>query len=168
MKITQGQRNIPIAFFADAMLGKLARWLRMLGYNTAYERNIDDADIVDRALRENRWLLTRDRCLVERKILQGRYTLVHSDYLTDQLRQLQHERVVRLVVDSGTHGRCAECNRPLEMITRQEAAPRVPHFVACHYEDFALCPECSRVYWPGTHWAHLQHQLQDLRLHPQM
>jgi uncharacterized protein with PIN domain len=168
MKITQGQRNTPIAFFADAMLGKLARWLRMLGYDTAYERNIDDADIVDRVLREDRWLLTRDRYLVERKILQGRYTLIHSDYLTDQLRQLQHELLVKLVVDNDTLCRCAECNHPLKMITPQEAAPRVPHFVARHHTEFASCPDCTRVYWPGTHWTHLQQQLQQLRLHPQM
>jgi uncharacterized protein with PIN domain len=168
MNFIQEQTSIPLAFFADVMLGKLARWLRVLGYDTAYERNIDDADIVDRVLRENRWLLTRDRYLVERKILQGRYTLIHSDYVTDQLRQLQHVLLVKLVVDDDRLCRCAECNHPLEMVTPQEAAPRVPHFVALQYTEFASCPDCTRVYWPGTHWAHLQQQLQRLRLHPQM
>ncbi len=148
------------------MLGKLARWLRLLGYDTAYERNIEDADIVSRVLREDRWLLTRDRYLVERKILQGRYTLIRSDHVNDQLRQLQHEQLVKLIVDNETLCRCPECNRLLEMITPQEAGTRVPHFVARYYTQFALCPHCSRVYWPGTHWAHLQQQLQHLRLSP--
>ena len=67
MNGNQGQSISPFTFFADVMLGKLARWLRMLGYDTAYERKIDDADVVGRVLREDRWLLTRDRHLVEAK-----------------------------------------------------------------------------------------------------
>ncbi len=61
MGFTQEQIIVHQSFFADAMLGKLARWLRMLGYDTAYERNIDDADVVDRVVNEDRWLLTRTR-----------------------------------------------------------------------------------------------------------
>ena len=160
------QMSLPATFFADAMLGKLARWLRMLGYDTAYERTIDDADIVKRVMQEDRWLLTRDRYLVERKILKGRYSLIHSDYVTDQLRQLQHELKVKLAVNDDTRYRCAECNHPLGTITPQEAAPRVPPFVARQYTEFASCTGCARIYWPGTHWAHLRQQLRQLQLPP--
>jgi hypothetical protein len=71
------------AFFADAMLGRLARWLRMLGYDTAYEKVISDESLIARVLTEQRWLLTRDRYIVQRKVLRGRHTLIVSDHLQD-------------------------------------------------------------------------------------
>ena len=85
--------NSPIvhspAFFADAMLGRLARWLRMLGYDTAYEKVISDESLIAGVLTEHRWLLTRDRYLVQRKVVRDRQTLIVSDHLQDQLRQLR-------------------------------------------------------------------------------
>ena len=63
----------PQAFIADAMLGRLARWLRMLGYDTAYEKAISDQALIERALAEGRWVLTRDRYLAKRKLLRGRH-----------------------------------------------------------------------------------------------
>src|SRR4030066_1602382 len=81
----------PPMFFADAMLGRLARWLRMLGYDTAYEKVISDEWLIARVLEEQRWLLTRDRYLVQRKTLRDRHTLIVSDHFQDQLRQLRSE-----------------------------------------------------------------------------
>lgn len=163
MNLTQDVTGCPLVFFADVMLGKLARWLRMLGYDTAYERKIDDADLVNRVLQENRWLLTRDRYLVGRKILKGRHTLIHSDGFPDQLRQLQHELHIKLIVDADTVCRCAHCNQVLEPIASPQAAPYVPQYVAKHHVNFASCPNCRRLYWDGTHWADLQQRLQQLR-----
>ena len=97
MGFTEGQITVRHAFFTDAKLRKLAWWLRMLGYDTAYERNIADPEVVNRVLKEDRWLLTRDRYLVKRKTLKDRCTLIHNDYLTDQLRQLRHELQVKFV-----------------------------------------------------------------------
>ena len=154
------QSHIPRqTFFVDVMLGKLARWLRMLGYDTAYERNIADGAIVDRVLNEHRWLLTRDRYLVQRKAVQGRFTLIHSDFVTDQLRQLRMEFQIRLAIDQETLCRCASCNQILEIIPPSQAGPRVPRFVAKHYTHFTGCPSCGRLYWPGTHWGHFQQRL---------
>lgn len=146
-------------FFVDVMLGKLARWLRMLGYDTAYERNIADGAIVDRVLHEHRWLLTRDRYLVQRKAVEGCFTLIHGDFVTDQLRQLRTERQIRLTIDDKTLCRCVGCNQILEIIPPSQAGPRVPHFVATHYTHFTGCPNCGRLYWAGTHWAHIQQRL---------
>jgi uncharacterized protein with PIN domain len=82
---TMGSLNAQIVpsplFFADAMLGRLARWLRMLGYDTAYEKVISDEALTARVLTEQRWLLTRDRYLVQRKVLRCRHTLIVSDHL---------------------------------------------------------------------------------------
>lgn len=157
------ERSQPVRFFADAMLGKLARWLRLLGYDTAYERHIGDQAIVERSLRENRWLLTRDRYLLARKILQGRSTLIRNDDVGDQLQQLRRELGITLTLDQATDSRCMTCNHPLEALSPDEAAPRVPPYVARSQIHFVTCPQCERVFWPGTHWAHLQRRLHDWR-----
>jgi uncharacterized protein with PIN domain len=146
-------------FFADVMLGKLARWLRLLGYDTAYERDIADEAIVDRILNEHRWLLTRDRYLVQRKAVQGRCTLIYSDFLPEQLQQLLTELQVRLVIEEETLGRCAACNGILEIIPPSQAGPRVPYFVGKHHTHFTGCRNCGQLYWPGTHWEQFQQRL---------
>lgn len=154
------QSHIPRqTFFVDAMLGKLARWFRILGYDAAYERNISDEAIVDRVLNEHRWLLTRDRYLVQRKAVRGRLTLIHSDFVIDQLRQLRTELQVRLTIDEETVCRCVACNQILETIPPSQARPRVPPFVAKHHKHFTGCPNCGQLYWAGTHWGHLQERL---------
>ena len=158
------QAHIPKQkFFVDAMLGKLARWLRILGYDAAYERDITDGAIVDRVLHEHRWLLTRDRYLVKRKAVRGRFTLIRSDFVTDQLRQIRTELGISLAIDEGTVCRCVACNHILENIPLAQAGPRVPPFVAEHHTHFTGCPHCGQLYWAGTHWSHLQQQLKLLR-----
>ncbi|MGP0593846.1 Mut7-C RNAse domain-containing protein [Nitrospira sp. T9] len=154
------QAHIPKQkFFVDAMLGKLARWLRILGYDSAYERNIADGAIVDRVFNEHRWLLTRDRYLVQRKAVRGRFTLIRSDFVPDQLQQIRTELGIRLAIDEETVCRCVACNHILENIPPAQAGPQVPLFVAKHQTHFTGCPHCGQLYWPGTHWGHLQQQL---------
>jgi uncharacterized protein with PIN domain len=142
-------------FFADAMLGRLARWLRMLGYDTAYEKVISDESLGARVLTEQRWLLTRDSYLVQRKVLRGRYTLIVSDHLQDQLRQLRSELHLELDLGERTASRCAACNNILIVIPQEEATLTVPAYVASLHTRFVQCPNCGRIYWPGTHWTHM-------------
>jgi len=150
-------------FFADAMLGRLARWLRMLGYDTAYEKVISDKSLVARVLTEQRWLLTRDRYLVQRKVLRDRHTLIVSDHLQKQLRQLQSELHLDLDLSDKTASRCAACNNILKPIPHEEAALTVPAYVASLHPQFVQCSSCGRIYWPGTHWTHMLAHLQELR-----
>ena len=107
-------------FMADAMLGRLARWLRILGYDTAYEKVIDDDDLIKRAIGEDRWLLTRDGYLAQRKVLRGRHTLIKRDDLNGQLWQLHDELSVRLDLDDERSFRCADCNAMLRTISEEE------------------------------------------------
>jgi hypothetical protein len=151
------------AFFADAMLGRLARWLRMLGYDTAYEKVISDEALVARVLTEQRWLLTRDRYLVQRKVLRDRYTLIVSDHLQDQLRQLRSELHIKLDLRDRTASRCATCDHILLVIPHEKATLTVPAYVASSHSQFVQCPNCGRIYWPGTHWTHMLICLQELR-----
>ena len=151
------------AFFADAMLGRLARWLRMLGYDTDYEKVISDETLIARVLTEHRWLLTRDSYLVQRKVLRGHHSLIVSDHLQDQLRQLRSELHLELDLGERTASRCASCNNILIVIPHEKATSTVPAYVASLHPRFVQCPNCERVYWPGTHWTHMLARLQALR-----
>lgn len=156
-------RPAPTRFFADAMLGRLARWLRMLGYDTAYERIIPDGALIERVLTEERWLLTRDGHLAVRKALRGRHTLARSDHVAEQLRQLGRELHLDLCPERTRPGRCTECNEVLATIPPEEARQQVPPFVAGQHQAFSRCPRCGRVFWPGTHWERFVRRLEELR-----
>ncbi len=145
---------------ADAMLGKLARWLRLLGYDVRYMQD-DDAVIAHTARAEGRILLTRDRRLSERRGLH--IVSVQSDRLTDQLTQVV-EAVGRL--PAGTPQRCMACNVALVAISVEVARSGVPAYVvetvgSSSDLPFHQCPECGRIYWKGTHWQGIEDQLDE-------
>lgn len=145
-------------FLADAMLGRLAKWLRILGHDTAYFRQLDDQELVRIARAENRVLLTRDRELTRRKGLRS--YLVEGDRFEDQLGQLLRD----LKLDSeGPFPRCARCNTRLEAIKREEVKGRVPSYVYDQHDHFTLCPHCDRVYWRGTHWQRMRERIDAIR-----
>lgn len=154
-----------LCFIADAMLGRLARWLRILGYDTAYEKMITDERLVERAVREDRWLLTRDRNLALRRLLRGRHTLLVSDKIDGQLRQLHRDLKIDLDLTHQRACRCADCNVVLTSISHADAVPLVPPFVAQEHREFLQCPQCRRVFWPGTHWQDLDRRLTAIKTH---
>lgn len=158
----------PTHFMADAMLGRLARWLRILGYDTAYEQVIGDDALIERVLREDRWLLTRDGYLVQRNVLRGRHTLIISDHLDSQLRQLHRNLQIDLHMSDQRGYRCADCNERLRPIPREQAVSRVPPHVAEEHRHFMQCPRCGHLYWPGSHWINIRRQLARLTDAPQV
>ena len=141
------------------MLGTLARWLRILGLDVAYENDIEDADLVERALAESRIILTRDRRLVERRQAR-RALLIRSDSIERQLGQVIEELELELAA-TDLMGRCLDCNRELEPIAAAEAQPRVPPFVARTQERFRRCPACDRIFWRATHVDGIEQRLAD-------
>jgi uncharacterized protein with PIN domain len=149
-------------FLADAMLGKLARWLRMLGYDTAYENTIADESLIDRVVGEERWLLTRDTYLAKRKVLRGRHTLLTSDTVSLQLQQLVRDLSLELPPNERRPPRCPKCNDPLRPLSHADAAREVPPFVASQHQEFVRCGICGRIYWPGSHWEHIVRTLEGL------
>ena len=157
------QANPPACFMADAMLGRLARWLRILGYDTAYEKAIEDERLIELVLGENRWLLTRDGHLAQRKVLRGRHTLIKNDDLESQLRQLHQDLKIDLDMNHPRAYRCADCNVALTPISNDDARPLVPPFIAQHHREFLQCPQCRRVFWPGTHWDDLRSRITAIR-----
>ncbi|HLB94695.1 MAG TPA: Mut7-C RNAse domain-containing protein [Nitrospiria bacterium] len=151
--------NPTFRFIADAMLGKLAKWLRILGYDVAYERKIEDVVLINRARVEDRLILTRDAHLIRRRWSPPvSFILIEDDHLPEQLRQLVRE--LKLSVTDHLLTRCVECNEPLTVLPREETRRRVPPYVYKTQSEFAQCPRCSRIFWQGTHWERIRQRLQ--------
>lgn len=144
-------------FSADEMLGSLARWLRLMGYDTRYERDGSDTDILLRAREEGRVLLTRDKKLAERAGSQGLYIDVRN--LDDQIRQVA--TAYDLVFDEDL-SRCTACNGELVLIGRQEASEGVPEGALHSNEEFFRCKSCGKYYWKGSHWTNIRKRLEAL------
>jgi uncharacterized protein len=136
------------------MLGTLAKWLRILGYDTLFDPVLTDHQLVRLARAEDRILLTRDRELALRGGVQT--LLVASEQLDDQVRQVMVD--LDLEIDR-SFSRCPVCNGLLEAIDREAARSRVPAYVAQIHDTFHHCPSCQRVYWRGTHWQRIAEHL---------
>ncbi len=136
-----------VKFIADVMVGKLARWLRVLGVDVAYSNTYEDDEIIRIATAENRVVLTRDTSLAARRSAV-RFVLIESDDYRAQIDQ-----VVRAfgMTDFEIFTRCLECNALLEPISKESVFERVPPYVYLTQERFAVCPSCNRVFWHGTH-----------------
>ncbi|HIE39638.1 MAG TPA: hypothetical protein EYP77_11345 [Anaerolineae bacterium] len=148
-----------LRLLADGMLGRLARWLRLLGYDTAYENDADDLRLARRARAEGRVLLTRDRELAARR---GLHTLLlESEVLEEQIRQVRE--ALGPPPDLAL-SRCSLCNLSLEPATHEEVADRVPPYVLRTQERFRTCPGCGRVYWGGTHLERMRQQMEEFAL----
>lgn len=143
-------------FIADAMLGRLARWLRTLGYDTAYDDAIADAELVRRAFTEGRLILTRDRRLFDEWRIEGGL-LVQADGPLEQLREVVE--AFDLLPPGRLFTRCRVCNGVLEVVERETVADRVPPRVGARARGFAVCPDCGRVYWEGTHTERMREVL---------
>jgi len=147
----------PPRFAVDAMLGRLARWLRVLGLDATWTADVADAALVRHALDEGRWLLTRDRALpAEWRV--PRIHLVESEQPLEQLREISDAFALRPGVR--LFARCTRCNAPLEAVPREVAAARVPPRVLARNDRFWRCPRCERLYWEGSHVDRMRRTLE--------
>ncbi len=145
-------------FLADAMLGKLANWLRMMGYDTISANDLpfsDDDYILDVAEDEERILLTKDRELYERAKREGvSAILVQGDTVEEQLHQLVKEAGIELREEPAE--RCPRCNGVLVRVDKKSVKGMVPATVYDIHMEFWVCESCGQVYWPGTHWKRIR------------
>ena len=148
----------PPRFLADAMLGRLARWLRILGYDAEYFPGEDD-DLLRQARREDRVLLTRDTRLLQRRPLPP-HLFIESDHVMEQLRQVV--AALGLNPTAPPAHRCSCCNTVLVPQDRTQVVGLVPEFVWSNHEAFWACPRCQRIYWAGTHWRRMQEAIKAL------
>jgi len=139
------------------MLGRLAKWLRLLGYDTRYDNSADDVTLLRIAQSENRVLLTRDQTLSRQRGVRSIW--IESQDLEAQIRQV-HQCVGP--PPDGQLTRCAVCNARLERLDKADAEPRVPPYVYQTQKEFRKCPDCSRIYWAATHVERMQSILRTL------
>jgi uncharacterized protein with PIN domain len=140
-------------FIADAHLGRLARYLRFLGYDTLYRNAWNDRELVSIAATEQRVLLTRDRAVLMHRELS------HGCYVRDG-QALAQLRALALRLDLGRAAarasRCMLCNTPLQPVDKEAIAERLLPATREHHHEFWLCLTCDRVYWRGSHWQRLR------------
>ncbi len=149
------ENNRSLRLLADSMLGRLAKWLRFLGYDTAYERDAADHELARRARAEGRVLLTRDHDLAVRRGLD--ILLIESEQFEEQVEEVQ---AALGGPPAPAFSRCSICNVVLEDASPSEIADRVPPYVLEHQKEFRCCPACGRVYWSGSHVQAMNHLLE--------
>jgi uncharacterized protein with PIN domain len=138
-------------FIADRMLGRLARYLRLLGYDTSYPPPGPDAHLVARAQAEGRILLTRDRGIFMREGPRNgrpRVVEIESQEILGQLKQLADEGLIGRIGEP----RCSVCNHPLEELAETEARHLLPPFTSATHCVYLYCRSCNVVLWEGSHW----------------
>jgi len=141
-------------FIADMMLGRLARWLRLYGYDTLYGVE-DDDEIIEIARREGRVILTRDSGLAERARKFGlKVILLGSNSLEGQVRELKRFGVEFQELFP-PNARCPKCNGPIRPVPKEEVKDKVPSKVYESYDEFYVCEDCGQIYWPGRQWKEM-------------
>ena len=146
-------------FICDEQLGKLARWLRIIGLDAYYRNRLPDRELIEIAEKESRVILTRDTRLVKTLEQKGLPNL----FLLENYPALQLREVVAHFSDSiriRVFVRCTECNVPLEEVPAAAVEGQVPPFVFSHQKQFRRCPQCHKLFWRGTHRPQV-----DLQLH---
>ena len=135
-------------FLVDFMLGRLAKWLRIWGYDTEYYRQNDRSGILLKSLQEKRMILTRDHTLSEKRAWKLR--LIESDFLDEQIEQVVREFELKLEKDK-LFSRCSLCNVPIKQIEKEKVKDKIPPYIYSSQTEFSYCKLCGRIYWPGTH-----------------
>jgi uncharacterized protein with PIN domain len=146
-------------FLADRMVGRLGRWLRILGYDTISLPQLSPIGLLREGRKQGRIILTRDTRLLRRKDTPP-LVFIASDHFREQLRQvidtLQLDPLRKIFT------RCAECNQLLEDVAKEDVCGSVPAYVWQTQNEFRRCPECRRLYWGATHKEHVLQELQRL------
>ena len=150
-----------LQFIADGMLGKLARWLRMLGHDVEYYRNEDDKKLVELAGAGGRVLLTRDVELVQRALNGGvKAFFVESVDDVLNLAVLARQFGFGLEIDL-RFSRCPKCNGELETVSKEAVVEVIPEGTRASFQYFWRCVGCGQVYWQGAHWKQIQSTLKE-------
>ncbi len=144
-------------FVLDNHLGRLAAYLRMLGFDVIYRNNFDDEELAQITAEEDRILLTRDRRLLMRKVVQRGYCLRSLDSRQQAIEVLRRFALFQAITP---FKRCLRCNTPLERVSKEGILDRLEPLTKKYYEEFHRCPACGQIYWKGSHYEHMQQMIQ--------
>jgi len=146
-------------FIVDCMLGKLAKWLKILGFDALFFSKIEDDELLTIARKEGRILLTKDTALIQ-QAKDVKTLFLESEEWRDQVLQVLEHFNLREKVNP--HTRCIDCNVVLKNLPKKNAKNLVSAFVFDKADSFALCPNCSRVFWRGTHFKDMEAKIQEI------
>jgi len=152
-----------VKFIADNNVGKLARWLRVIGYDTLLFKEKDDRSMIEIALKEDRVILTKDNQIAKRRIAMDgklKVMLIKQDNSKAQLQSTV--KALHLNWHFKPFSLCLECNQILIPKSREEVQDLVPPYVFKTQEQYMECPACHRIYWQGTHWQAMVKELKHL------
>jgi uncharacterized protein with PIN domain len=152
-----------VKFIADGMLGKLTRWLRMLGQDVTYSNQFEDAELIAMAENEHRVLLTRDSELYQRAIGKG-IEAFYVEGLTeaDKIAALAERFAFPLAIDL-TRSRCPKCNAKIRLTPKEKLAGKVEKNTFIYYDEFWKCSKCGNIYWQGAHWDGIRATLEEAK-----
>ena len=146
-------------FIVDSMLGKLARRLRLMGYDTYFDAKADDREILKISNVDGRFIVTRDMQMA--KIRGAKIFLIRSTDLKEQLKEIS--KLAKIRMDSSlSFSRCPECNTPVKEVSKEEIKKIVPKFVYETLNIFSYCPGCRKAYWQGSHYEKLLKELKGI------
>lgn len=152
-----------LKFITDGMLGKLTRWLRMLGHDVEYAGSMDDKQLILKTKEENRILLTRDVELYRRAVAKGvEAFLVENPNQTANLAGLAKRFGFDLEIKMEV-SRCPKCNGRLRFVDKSTISDKLFETTASNYDEFWQCQGCGQVYWQGTHWENIEKTLEQAR-----
>jgi len=150
-------------FIIDNNVGKLVKWLRIMGYDTLFFNGKNDSRMIAIALAESRIILTRDTQIMKRRVVtsgQLKAILIESDKPELQLRQVIE--TLNLDCQLKPFSICLECNQLLLERSKQQVEDLVPPYVFQTQDQYMECPACHRIYWKGTHWQAMTEKLKNL------
>jgi len=150
-----------VKFIADGMLGKLTRWLRMLGQDVKYSTQFEDDELIVTAKKEHRVLLTRDAELYQRAVAKG-IDAFYVDGRTEpeRLAELAERFDFPLAIDL-KRSRCPRCNTKIRSTPKDKLAGKVEKNTFTYYDEFWKCPKCGNIYWQGAHWISIRATLEE-------
>jgi uncharacterized protein with PIN domain len=147
-------------FIADGHLGKLARDLRLLGFDVAYDARAEDRQLLRVMERENRALLTRDRRLLMHAVVKSGYCPRSQNADEQAVEVIRRFDLLRSLAP---FSRCLRCNAPLRKVSKAEVLERLEPLTKIYYEQFRCCTGCGQIYWAGSHFSKLQKRLEKIR-----
>ena len=146
-------------FVLDNHLGRLAAYLRMLGFDCLYRNDYSDEELAEILHREERILLTRDRRLLMRKVVVQGYCprSLHSlEQLTEVIQRFDLAKRIR------PFHRCLRCNHPLEPVSKEAVLDRLELLTKLYFDEFQICPNCKQIYWKGSHYESMERLVEQL------
>jgi len=156
------EENEPI-FFVDAMLGNIARKLRLMGYDSRYLADIEDDELIKLAINDKRIIISRDEDLIRKAIKYDvKSIFIKNKKEIEQFREIINKLNLKIIKINGDRARCPKCNSQTESITKKDIHKKIPNKVLEYNDKFWECKVCDKIFWEGTHIKNLQKFLGEL------